>query len=97
MGDGLGEKRRSVPQLLGDFLREAAVLVIVFFPLESYFKPVNAADQVPLRRVVELSAGLLAAGIMLEKIDFGRLAVKLLDYGVEILTAMRDSLKGTEQ
>lgn len=87
-----------MPQLLGDFLREAAVLVIVFFPLDSYFRSANGAttqvDQGHLKWVAELSAGLLVAGIMLEKIDFGHMAVRLLDYWVDVLLAVRERLQG---
>ena len=96
MPDGTDEKRRSVPRMLGDFLREAAVLVVVFFPLENYFRGLAgnavAAPPTPLVRVVELSAGLLIAGMMLEKIDFGHLAVRLLDYTLERLAALKGRL-----
>lgn len=33
-----GRMRREKPQMLGDFLREAAVLILVFYPLEQYLR-----------------------------------------------------------
>jgi hypothetical protein len=83
--------------MLGDFLREAAVLVIVFFPLE-YFKALSGLPFPPgqqtvrLRTVAQLSGILLVAGMALEKIDFGRMAIRLLDYGIEFLQFVRKTL-----
>jgi hypothetical protein len=81
--------------MLGDFLREAAVLVIVFYPLERYFNlqhPDRVGDPPSGRTVIGLSLLLLIAGMALERIDFGALAVWCLDIAVGTLSSIRDRI-----
>jgi hypothetical protein len=60
-------ERRSTAEMLGEFLREAAVLVAVFMPLDLLIR-----DQaVTLGRIVlimGISGGLLAAGVTIERV-----------------------------
>ncbi len=56
---------KTVPQMLGEFLREVAVLALVFVPLELYlYGKISVAWIVG---VVVMSAGALAGGIWLEQ------------------------------
>lgn len=85
--------------MLGDFLREAAVLVIVFYPLDRYFNDQHpeSGNIVPVKIVAGLSSLLLIAGMMLEKLDFGKIAILCIDRGLNAWTAMRNRLKGGKQ
>lgn len=83
--------------MLGDFLREAAVLVIVFYPLDRYFNlsstsPQHLSDPVPVRRIIELSLLLLVAGMLLERVNFGSMTLRSLDWVLRRLTAVREWL-----
>ena len=61
-----GKKSKDVLEMLGDFFREAAVLVLIFYPLE------NAKNgNVPLLLIVLIGGVcvvLLLMGIVLEKL-----------------------------
>jgi len=59
--------RRERAQMLGDFLRECAVLVFIFYPLESYFQ--GKLDWSTVYWDVVFSAPLLYWGIILEGRD----------------------------
>jgi hypothetical protein len=60
-----GEKR-SVPEMLGEFLRETSVLVLVFVPLELYTQ--HAASLLKTICVVFLTSTiLLVLGMWLER------------------------------
>jgi hypothetical protein len=86
--------------MLGDFLREAAVLVIVFYPLDQYFNamaPGRITNPVPIRRIVQLSVLLLAGGMALERIDFGALALRGLNWAQAGITAAKRLLEREEQ
>lgn len=74
--------------MVGAFLREAAVLIIVFFPMDRYFEFMHEglhpqhptiSDTIPVRTIVEISVTLLAVGIILEKVDFGQLVLTLAE------------------
>lgn len=83
--------------MLGDFLREAAVLVIVFYPLDRYFSLSSSPSQrlpdpVPVRRIIELSVLLLVTGMLLERVNFGSMALRSLDWVLRRLTAIREWL-----
>ena len=55
--------RRSLAEMVGEFLREAAVLVIVFVPLVRLFErgePLTAADYLA---IVTVGGGALILGI----------------------------------
>ena len=84
---------KSVPRMLGEFLREVAVLVIVFYPLDMYINSLvpgfKAAESVSARKIIGISLLLLAAGMALEKIDFGLLAIRIIDPILGILTSWR--------
>jgi hypothetical protein len=55
---------RDRSQLVGDFLREVAVLMIVFYPLEAYFQ--NKFDWWGFSFVLALVTILFWRGMMLE-------------------------------
>jgi hypothetical protein len=79
--------------MLGDFLREVAVLVIVFYPLDTYIDSLHegarVGEMLSRGRVIALSLALLVAGMALEKLDFGRLGIGILDSVLGILTTWR--------
>ena len=62
------KKTRDVLEMLGDFFREAAVLVTVFFPLDFALKGKGALSLPFLVLVCCLCVLLLMMGIMLEKL-----------------------------
>ena len=77
--------------MLGEFLREAAVLVIVFYPLDLFKHPdKDHPPTVTVHQTFELSLLLLACGIVLEKIDFGAMTVRIIDVAVSLLTRLRN-------
>jgi len=57
--------KKQTVEMLGEFLREAAVLVLVFVPLELATKTTISTTSVV--GVVLFSAAVLAAGITLER------------------------------
>ena len=57
-------ERRQRSQLIGDILREAGGLVIVFLPLEKYFR--NQLDQTTWIATVAIAVPLFYWGILLE-------------------------------
>ena len=59
--------KRSVLEMIGEFLREAAVLVLVFVPLELY-RPAHAISVGWFLRILGFSVSILAAGVILERI-----------------------------
>lgn len=65
----VGDKieRHGIVEMIGEFLREAAVLVAVFIPLEVLVKGVGFTLPGALVTVV-LSVGLLAIGVTLERV-----------------------------
>ncbi len=82
--------------MVGDFLREAAVLVIVFYPLDRYFNiqsPEHINNSIPVSKIVGLSVLLLISGIALERLDFGVLAITCVDRAVVGLTWVRSKLE----
>jgi len=62
------KKTRDVLEMLGDFFREAAVLVTVFFPLDFALKGQGALSLPFLILICCLSLLLLTMGITLEKL-----------------------------
>jgi hypothetical protein len=64
-----GKKRdvKDVSEMIGDFLREAAVLVLVFFPLDVAVKDGGNVPLSFLCVIGALSLTLLIAGIYFEK------------------------------
>ena len=62
------KKTRDVLEMLGDFFREAAVLVTVFFPLDFALQSRNALSMPFLILICCLSLLLLIMGIALEKL-----------------------------
>ena len=60
-------EHREKSQLLGDFLREMAVLMVVLYPLEAYL--LNRFDWWIFVLVVLLAAALLYWGMILEGRD----------------------------
>ena len=60
---------KSGAEMIGDFLREASVLVVVFCPLESMVSGGLAALTAPKIFVtVGIAGGLLVAGMVIERI-----------------------------
>jgi hypothetical protein len=57
----------SVAEMFGEFLREAAVLVLVFVPLELY-KPTHSMSYIRLTIVVAFSLATFVAGVVIERI-----------------------------
>jgi hypothetical protein len=55
--------------MVGEFVREAAVLLLIFVPLE-WWKP-NGSDPNFLWRVVEISLVSLCLGMILEYVSLG--------------------------
>jgi hypothetical protein len=63
------KKTKDLLEMLGDFFREAAVLVLVFFPLELARRDAQGKVSLILLLVVALTAiVLLGMGIILEKL-----------------------------
>lgn len=60
-------EKASVLEMLGEFLREAAVLVLVFVPLELY-KPGHQISLKWYLCIIGLSVTLLLSGVFLERI-----------------------------
>jgi uncharacterized membrane protein len=89
------EPRRSVPRMVGDFLREAAVLVIVFYPLERYFRVSEKLipEPIPVRPIIALSLLLLVMGMALEKIDFGAMALRCINIIVDTLGSLEAAIQ----
>jgi hypothetical protein len=58
---------KDVSEMIGDFLREAAVLVLVFFPLDVALKDGGNVPLSFLCVIGALSLTLLVAGIYFEK------------------------------
>jgi len=58
---------KDVGEMIGDFLREAAVLVLVFFPLDIAMKDGGNIPLSFVSVVIALSLSLLVAGIYFEK------------------------------
>jgi hypothetical protein len=61
------KKTKDTLEMLGEFLRDAAVLVCVFFPLEMSDKGRSIPFPV-LMAIAGLSLGLLLGGIYFEKL-----------------------------
>ncbi len=82
--------------MLGDFLREVAVLVIVFYPLDTYINSLvpgfKTAEILSAKKVIGISLLLLASGMALERVEFGQLAIRILDPILGILTSWRIKL-----
>lgn len=89
----MDEQSKSVARLIGDFLREAAVLVLVFYPID-LLRDVDTGHPLPLsvNKILWASGLLLAFGIALEKVDFGGITVKLLDVTLRYLFMAREFL-----
>jgi hypothetical protein len=62
-GDG---KRKDVPEMLGEFCREAAVLVLVFATLDRVIRS-GGLTFWPLAAIIGVSGLFLAVGIAFEK------------------------------
>ena len=63
-----GKKTKDTLEMVGDFFREAAVLVLIFYPLEMSKNP-NGTVPLPLLLIVGSSCiALLLMGIALEKL-----------------------------
>lgn len=60
---------KGVLSMLGDWLRDASVLVLVFFPLEMSNKGTNGVSLVALLLVALTSMVLLAMGLVFEKFE----------------------------
>ena len=58
--------RRTVPEMLGEFFREAAVLVIVFVPLIRVFEQNRALTLADILITLGIGGGLLIFGILFE-------------------------------
>jgi|HubBroStandDraft_5_1064220.scaffolds.fasta_scaffold1852900_1 hypothetical protein len=65
MADETG--RKTVAEMVSDYLREAAVLIIVFIPLDLFVESKPFTTRVACLTGV-ISLGLLVAGIFVEKI-----------------------------
>lgn len=86
--------------MFGDFLREAAVLVMVFYPLDRYFSYMHqehVTNTVPVSQIVGLSAILLIAGIVLERVDFGVITLRIVNWALRKLNATREKLEGRDK
>lgn len=87
------QDRKSAPRLIGDFLREAAVLIIVFYPLDRYLRlqdrPEDATKIVPVHQVILISLLLLTIGILLEIVDFKRLFVRFVNWMIVSFVRLR--------
>ena len=67
MADVTEEGKQSVEQMIGEMLREVAVLVLVFVPLDALLAPETVPDDsVALMVTIAVAAG--ALGIMLERL-----------------------------
>lgn len=96
-----GETTERVSSMVGEFLREAAVLIIVFFPMDRYFEALNGtqnsgiavSDAIPISTIVRISGALLFIGIALEKVDFGRLILWALDRFIDGLHRIKQAMK----
>jgi hypothetical protein len=64
---GRKKEVKDVLEMIGDFLREAAVLVLVFFPLDVALRDGGSVPLSFLAVVGALSLSLLIAGIYFEK------------------------------
>ena len=62
----MADDRDSVAQMLGEFLREAAVLTVVFLPMDKFIRG-DALTWKFWGAIVGLSGGLLAVGIAVER------------------------------
>ena len=60
------DDRDSIGKMLGEFLREAAVLTIVFLPMDRFIKG-DRLTWAFLAVIVGLSGGLLAVGMAFER------------------------------
>ena len=61
-------ERKTGPEMLGEFCRDAGVLVAVFAPLEAIVRGGTAAlTQSAIFVIVGVSGGLLIAGVALER------------------------------
>ena len=68
----LAPRAKSVLEMLGDYLREASVLIIIFVPVEILLPDYligKAIDPRVLRGTIWLSLSALVAGILLEKLS----------------------------
>jgi len=66
----VSEARKSVPEMLGEYLREASVLIIIFVPVEILLPQLmlgQSVNKAVLRWTIGLSVCTLVAGILLEK------------------------------
>ncbi len=57
--------KRTVPDLFAEFLREVAVLVLVFYPLEQRTTDPNYLSK---KAIFSISAVLMAFGILIERL-----------------------------
>ena len=62
----MADDRDSVAKMLGEFLREAAVLTVVFLPMDKFIQG-DTLTWTFWGGIVVLSGGLLFAGITLER------------------------------
>jgi hypothetical protein len=60
------DERASIGQMLGEFLREAAVLTVVFLPMDKFIRG-DALTWGFIGAIVSLSGGLLIAGMTFER------------------------------
>jgi hypothetical protein len=62
-------ERRSIVDMLGEFLREAALLLAVFIPLDWVFQsPADRLTTGRLTLILGLPFGLLIIGVVLERV-----------------------------
>jgi len=62
------ESRKTVAEMFGDFLREAAVLTAVFLPMDWILVEKNDLTWRFIWNTAGLSLGLLVLGIVIEKV-----------------------------
>ena len=58
----MASDKKSVSEMIGEFLRDVAILVLVFYPLDT--KPLSRLDR---ELIVIVSASLLSLGIIIER------------------------------
>ena len=84
------ESRKTVAEMFGEFLREAAVLTAVFIPMDWILVEKNAISWAFASATVGVSAGLLAAGVIIDETEGG--ARERLMYRPLIMLALLGSV-----
>jgi hypothetical protein len=64
----MDENRKSIAEMLGEFVLETALLVLVFVPLDLLFRNPNPYPWLGILATVLLSGVLLTIGIIIERL-----------------------------